>query len=333
MTLAIFNETSAWSLPSRLVAEVEEAAGSEVEVRATGSRADLAAALPETTYLAGLPLTEEQLSQQAPKLQWLALTSSLGDEESLLMPALRSGVRVTTAGSARAPQVADHAMALLLALSRRIDSAVAAQSDQRWVQQELPGQMRSLHGARVGVVGPAGLSVQVARRAVGFGCRTLGCCLGATDVQPSSEPGLDDVRPLIDLREVLSRSDVLIVCLPRTSSTIGLIGKAEIAELPKGAILIDTGRGGVVQEPPLLDALRKGRLSGAGLDVFSSEPLAPNSPLWTTPGVIITPHVAGAGPRYWEHAVEALCENLRRVRDGRPLCDEATAEWYRPRPR
>jgi phosphoglycerate dehydrogenase-like enzyme len=121
------------------------------------------------------------------------------------------------------------------------------------------------------------------------------------------------------LDEVLRVADYLALTLPLTPETRGLIGARELALLPHGAFVVNVGRGGLVDEVALAQAIGAGRLSGAGLDVFEEEPLPATSPLWRLPGVIITPHVGGSSPGFLERAVPFFCENLRRYLAGEPL--------------
>lgn len=130
------------------------------------------------------------------------------------------------------------------------------------------------------------------------------------------------------LDELTVRADVLIVAAPRHPGSKPLIGKRELARMGEQTILIDVSRGGVVDQRALLEALRRRRIAGAGIDAFETQPLPSASPLWTMPNVIITPSVAAASSHYWEHATEVICRNIRRFAEGRPLLDELTPEWF-----
>jgi phosphoglycerate dehydrogenase-like enzyme len=118
---------------------------------------------------------------------------------------------------------------------------------------------------------------------------------------------------------LLRRSQVLVVCAPETSETRGLVNAAALAQLPSGSLLVNVSRGALVVEPDLVDALRAGRLVGAALDVFATEPLPADSPLWTLPNVLVTPHVSGVSREFWKRQVHLVTENLARLQDGRPL--------------
>jgi phosphoglycerate dehydrogenase-like enzyme len=121
------------------------------------------------------------------------------------------------------------------------------------------------------------------------------------------------------LDRVLSRSDVVVLTTPSTPQTRGLIGAAQLDIMRRGAVLINVARGDVIDEAALIEALRNGRLRGAGLDVFATEPLPVDSPLWHLPNVLITPHVSATTPRFWERQADLILDNLDRYLHGRPL--------------
>ncbi len=326
LTISIFNEARRWSLPQPLVDRIAHAGGDNLDTVAVKSRGELADALPETDFLVGLPPLDDHNFQRDGRLRWIQLTGSLGDMETSLLPALRSGVRVCTAASIRAPQVAEHALALALALVRRLDIAATNQADQRWATEPIAGAARTLRHATAGIVAQGSVAHEIATR-----LRAMGAHVLATRRDPSRPvESADETLPTEQLPELLARSNIVISATPLTPATERLIGKPQFAQMRRDALFIDVGHGGVVQQSALIDALRRGRIAGAGLDVFESEPLAPNSPLWTLPNVLITPHVASAGPAYWSDATAIICENLTRLLADRPLIDEVNEQWYSP---
>jgi phosphoglycerate dehydrogenase-like enzyme len=136
------------------------------------------------------------------------------------------------------------------------------------------------------------------------------------------QPGLEGVErfyPPEDLNIVLSESDYVVVAAPRTSRSEGMIGREQFAAMKQGAVLINISRGALVDEAALIDALQGGKLRGAGLDVFSQEPLPESSPLWEMPNVLITPHVSGSTPHYYSRATDIFCQNLVCYLRGDPL--------------
>jgi phosphoglycerate dehydrogenase-like enzyme len=140
-----------------------------------------------------------------------------------------------------------------------------------------------------------------------------------TQRTPKPSPHADLVLPPQETDRVLSESNALVVLLPLTPETRGTLGARELALLPRGALLVDLARGGILDESALVGALRSGRLAGAALDVFAEEPLPASSPLWDVPNLIITPHIAGLSPDYMERLTEILLDNLARTEQDLPL--------------
>jgi D-2-hydroxyacid dehydrogenase (NADP+) len=208
--------------------------------------------------------------------------------------------------------IADHVFAFILAHTRRMREAFGFQAARRWVHRELVAV--PLAGRTMGILGLGTIGAQVARRAVSFGMRVVG-----TKRHPKPIPGVDRVWPPEGIDAVLREASVLVLTLPLTPATRGVLGAREIALLPEGAFVVNIARGGLVNEPALIAALRSGHLAGAGLDVFAEEPLPPDSPLWTMPGLMITPHVAGDSPGYMDGMIPLFCENLGRYLAGHPL--------------
>ena len=124
------------------------------------------------------------------------------------------------------------------------------------------------------------------------------------------------------LDEVLAQSDILVVVVPLTALTRGMIGAAQLDLLPHGALLVNIARGGIVDEAALLERLRDGRISAAALDVFDDEPLGADSPWWSEPNTLVTPHVAGLAPQYHAQTLDLVVENLTRLAEGRPVLNE-----------
>lgn len=323
LTLAIFQEARSWRLPEPHV-EAIRAAATNLEVRTVSTRAELLSVLPQTTQLIGFPLTYDQFEQMGGKVRWVQMTGPLGDAVTALLPAVRRGVQVSTAASIRGPQIAEHALALALALLRRIDDAVLAQTEHRWSATEMAPRMRSLHGSTVGIVAIGTLRDEIAQRVKALGVHVL-----ATSTSPDDNHiHIDEMMEISRLEELLKRSGVVIVAAPRHPGSKPMIGKREFKRMGEQTVLIDVSRGGVVDQRALLDALKHHWIAGAGIDAFETQPLPSASPLWTMPNVIITPSVAAASAHYWEHATEIICRNVRRFAEGRPLIDELTTDWF-----
>jgi phosphoglycerate dehydrogenase-like enzyme len=181
----------------------------------------------------------------------------------------------------------------------------------------------------VGIVGYGSIGREAARLLRAFGMRVLACkrhpamrrenrfhLAGTGDPEgliPEAWYGFDEIESMI------RQSDVLLVTLPATAATRGLLKRRHLAALPPHALLVNVGRGTVIEEPALAELLREGRIAGAGLDVVAEEPLAAASPLWTLPNVIISPHIGSYTSEQAALASEAFIENMRRDLAGEPL--------------
>src|SRR5438094_4211854 len=209
--------------------------------------------------------------------------------------------------------LAEHAFALLLGLTRGVHTAL--RTPDYSLREPIRREQRELYELTMGIVGLGGTGRAVARRALGFGMRVL-----AVDIEDvAAEPGIAAVWKPDRLHELLGLSDVIVIALPLTKATHHLFTRDLFRRMRPTAILINVTRGPIVYGDDLLTALNDGLIWGAGLDVTDPEPLPPGHPLWTHPRVIITPHTAGGSPRRSGRVIATFCENLRRLRSGRPL--------------
>jgi phosphoglycerate dehydrogenase-like enzyme len=223
-------------------------------------------------------------------------------------------VLTNTAGM-HAIQTTEHTFALLLALGRELHHAVRAQAEHTWIPQpEHPG-LFELDGRTMLLVGTGPIGQRIAAVAAAFGMRVL----GVKRHPETGVPGLDRVVGPDRLLDVLPEADVVVVVVPLTAETRGLVGSRELQAMKESAVLINVGRGGTIQEDALVKALQEGWIAAAGLDVFEDEPLPQDSPLWDMDNVIITSHYAGATPYYDERAMAIFMDNLRRYQAGEPL--------------
>ena len=255
----------------------------------------------------------------AGNLEWLQLWSA-GADRYLAPGVLPEGVALTTAVGAYGPAVSEHLLAMLLALYKRLPDYRDRQHSQLWADT---GPAFSLVGQTVLVGGTGDIGVHFARlaRALGAG-RVLG--LRRSGGRPAE--GFDETCGLEALDRLLPQADVVALVLPHTPETAGLMTRARLLAMKPGAVLLNAGRGTAVDCAALAEVLHAGHLLGAGLDVTDPEPLPPGHPLWTTPGALITPHVAGG---YGHMAVtlariKALfLDNLSRYAQGLPLRNQA----------
>jgi phosphoglycerate dehydrogenase-like enzyme len=248
---------------------------------------------------------------KAPNLRWLH-TFSAGVDDPFFASLRERGVRLSTSSGAHAVPIAQTVILYLLALSRDLPGWLGDQAARRWN----PRAIRDLQGLHVGVLGLGPIGLEVARLCAALGLRVTGVRRTRRGDEPCETIGLDELDAL------LPRIDALVVALPLSDETRGLIDARRLARLAPGALFVNVGRGPIVDEAALCEALASGRLGGAGLDVFAEEPLPTASPLWALPNVIVTPHSSGTCPENHLRATELFLENLDHYVKGRPLRNE-----------
>ena len=275
-------------------------------------REELTAAIAAADAVYALGLTPEQF-RAARRLRWVQ-SQGAGVEWIAACPeVIESAVTVTNTRGAHAQTIAEHAFAMLLSRTRGMDEFIAAKARGAWTRASRP--LIGLSGMTMGVIGLGRIGGAVAQRAAGFDMRVL--ALDANDVpRPAYVERLWGLEGLTDL---LAASDVVTVAIPITAETRGLLGAAQLAAMRPGAFLLVMSRGGIVDEAAVAAALHAGRLGGAGMDVFSQEPLPAESPLWGAPNLIITPHSSGSSRQTTALAWSIFAENLGRFVRGEPL--------------
>jgi phosphoglycerate dehydrogenase-like enzyme len=234
--------------------------------------------------------------------------------EGLQAHGVPPGVVVANAGDSWSPAVAEHGMAILLALVKCLSHAVRNQPRRAWDRSHV-ARMGTLEGQTLAIVGFGSIGREFARRAKPFGMYVIGVSRSARP-----DPLADEVRPASELHAVLARADVVLVAAPHTPATDKLIGAAELAACKRGAILLNVARGGLVDQRALAAALRSGHLGSAGTDVTDPEPLPADDPLWDCPNLLITPHCAGANGAVGRNRLARfVAENVARfVAGGTP---------------
>jgi len=248
---------------------------------------------------------------KAADVRWLQ-TFSAGVDHPWFQSLRSRGVRLTTASGAAAVPIAQTVMLYLLALTRRLPAWLEAQREARWA----PHEIVDLQDRTLAVVGLGPIGLEVARLGQAMRMRVVGVRRALVGDEPC------EAWPLARLDELLPQADALVLALPLTEETRGLLDARRLALLPRHALVVNVGRGELVDEPALVRALEAGALGGAGLDVFATEPLPAESPLWRLPNVIVTPHSSGVTPGNQTRATAIFLENLARYARGEPLRNE-----------
>jgi len=249
----------------------------------------------------------------AHSLRWVQAHSA-GADRFIFNELRQRGVTVTAASGANASVVVQTALAGILALARRFPQLMDAQRRKVWAPLVGSGLPRDLAGQTAVIVGwgPIGQGLATLLQALG---------LRVSVVRGSDTPAAHatETVPFENVHQVLPQADWLVLACPLSERTRGLIDETALRLLPQGAHVVNIARGEVIDEAALVDALVAGRLAGAYLDVFEREPLPQESPLWTLPNVIATPHSAGQSDGNAQRVSAIFLDNLSRWRDGRPL--------------
>jgi phosphoglycerate dehydrogenase-like enzyme len=282
------------------------------EVFHAANEAEALQAAPQVEVIMGHFLAS--VCAAAPNLRWIQSFSAGMDK--FLFPEIieREEVMVSNMAGLYASQGGEHAWALLLALARGIPQSLDNQHQRQWQADPVV----EITGSTLGIVGMGGFGLEMVKRAQGYDMTII-----AVDAVRTEKPaGVAELKPATreNLHDLLRRSDVVMLACPLTQETYHLISREELALMKSTAYLINVTRGGIIDEPALIDALKTGQIAGAGLDVCEQEPLPPDNPLWQAPNLIITPHRAGASQHRPRKIFEFYCQNLERYLKGeKPL--------------
>jgi phosphoglycerate dehydrogenase-like enzyme len=329
-----------WARPPWLSARLREALpeGSELvmlDLPADGSGDGLSRVSPvlleavrDATVYVGFGVPAEVL-RVAAGLRWVH-SAAAGVGSSLTPEMLASPVLFTNSAGVHAAPMAETVLAMILHFARGLDLAVRGQSRGEWSSNafyDADAPLTELEGSTVGIIGFGGIGSAVARKVAALGARVLALRRRVDqtgDAPLTAANGCEVGRARVlagpsGLGELLRESDFVVLAAPHTRETAGLIGREQLAQMKRGAALVNVSRGALIDEAALLDALRQGRIRGAGLDVFASEPLPVGHPLWSLPNALLTPHVSAVTRGFWKREADLVVENLARLQAGRPL--------------
>ncbi|HJU69873.1 MAG TPA: D-2-hydroxyacid dehydrogenase [Gemmatimonadaceae bacterium] len=253
------------------------------------------------------------------RLRWIH-TAAAGVGSLLFRELIESDVVLTNSAGVHAVPMAEHVLGGILFILRQFDIAVDQQRQRLWNRDPFIGEatrIRELGDCRAVIIGTGGIGTEIARRLSALGVY----CTGLRRRPERGRPeGFTDVFGVDALDSVLRSADILIIAAPATGETRGLVTADRLDHLPQGAIVVNVARGSLLDEHAVAERLRDGRLGGAVLDVFEREPLPTDSVLWTTPRLLLTPHVSATSPRgYWRRELKLFTDNWARFAAGRPL--------------
>jgi phosphoglycerate dehydrogenase-like enzyme len=267
--------------------------------------------------------------EQAPQLRWIQVHWA-GVDPLINHPIWDSPVLITNASGVHAVNMGQYVMAQLLAWAHRVPRWLHYQRRNEWPDNRwdkfVPDELR---GRTLGILGYGSIGREIARLAKPFGMKILVTKRDARRLEDHeyAVPGTGDplaelpdrIYPAEATRSMLGECDYVVITLPLTAKTHHLLNEEMLKAMKPSAFLVNVGRGNIIEEPALVKALKKGWLAGAGLDVFETEPLPANSPLWGMENVILSPHVSGMTPAYDERATDLFAANLRRFLTGERL--------------
>jgi len=276
---------------------------------------DALAEIPDAEIVVCLRLPPELLAA-AERLRWISFWSA-GLDKALTPEMDTRNLLLTNASGVHGPNIAEQVLAWMLMFTRDMPLLFRAQEARQW-KTVRDVTMGELTGKTLGIAGFGRIGEALAVRARAFGMRIV-ASKRDTAIRYDRSIVADRLYSSDDLPEMLAESDHVCIAVPLTPDTHHLFNAALIARMKPGSYLYNISRGKVVDEAALITALQGGRLAGAGLDVFETEPLAADSPLWGMKNVIITPHVGGLTPHYFRRAARLFADNLERYLTGEPL--------------
>jgi phosphoglycerate dehydrogenase-like enzyme len=264
------------------------------------------------------------LLRRARRLRWIQAPAAAPPVGYYHRELIDSDVVVTNQREIYNDHIGAHIMAFVLAFARGLQRYIPHQLGRQWRPNGVE-PIVYLPEATALIIGVGGIGSEAARLCAAFGMTVLGIDARRAEAPPS----VKELHRPDTLHDQLPQADFVIMTVPETPQTRGMMAAREFRLMKPSAYLINIGRGGCVVLDDLVEALRQGEIAGAGLDVFEIEPLPPQHPLWTMPGVLLTPHVAGVGPYLQERRTELLLDNCRRFNEGLPLRNVVDkARWF-----
>ena len=320
--IAIHHRVVAWTIPEAHVDELRRRFPHVNFLHSRDRDSDLALA-PDADVAFALGLARDAAAR-ATKLRWVHCSAhAVGHFPLADLAAM--GVAVTNSRGIQSTPIAEHVMGCLLALARRLPETFRHQEQRVWLPNELTGRASPwlIAGKTMGVIGLGTLGQAIAVRAKAFGMRVIGMRRNPERGVPD---GIDHVIARSELDRLLDAADVVVLAAPWTPGTDQILDAAAIAKMKPGAVVINVARGQLVDESALAGALTDGTLGGAVLDVFTAEPLPPDSPFWSMPNVIVTPHTSGFRADHFDAVIDLFSENLRRFERGAELLNVVDVE-------
>lgn len=304
--------------PDRLRAKLEQHAA-EAKVVVADRSDDIEAAAQGIDVILAWTASRDMLRRAlvaAPGLDWVHIMSA-GFNHLVSTELAETTATVTNGRGAFSSSLAEWVIGAVLFFAKDFRRLIRQQAAGRW----LPFTVSAVSGATIGIVGYGDIGRKVGVQASALGMRVLGLAKSGPGAGRSEDDPAEEVFAPEGLIHMIEQSDYVVVTAPLTPDTRGMIGEAEIAAMKREAVLINVGRGPVVEEGPLHQALSEGRIKGAALDVFHREPLPEDDPLYSLENILLSPHCADQTPLWLDDGMELFLANLRRYRAGEPLAN------------
>jgi phosphoglycerate dehydrogenase-like enzyme len=304
-----------WALPESDITRLQTRFP-QVRLVSIENAADLPAAVPEAEVFVGWQFPRAHFAA-ARRLRWVH-SASAGIEANLFPELVASNIVLTNSTGLHVVSIPEHVLGQMLVLARNFHEAIRLQQRAEWNRFQVlafGGGVRELHGSNLAILGAGAIGRNLSRRAAALGMHVRVMRRDAT--RPVD--GAEAVVPPTALHALLGWADWVVCALPVTAETRGILGAAELMAMKSSAYLINIGRGEHIDDDALVGALRRGAIAGAALDVFREEPLPADHPFWSLPNLVITPHVSGYTPDYFQRMLAVFEDNLDRFLSGRPL--------------
>lgn len=297
------------TLKTKHGAQLTQVGGSDIQV-IVATPDEASPHFADAEIVAAFPLRMPPLDS-LPNAKWLH-SFSAGVDKILTPELAQSEILLTNSSGVHATPIAETILAYLLMFARGFTQTIWERQQHVWHQNDHSGELRD---STVLIVGLGEIGTETARI-----CNAFGSHVWATVRTAREKPNfVEHLETGEKLDEFLPHADYVVITLPQTEETHYLFDKTRFALMKKSAVIVNIGRGGIIKEADLIEALKEGTIAGAALDVFEKEPLPDDSPLWDMPNVVITPHHSGLSLRYMDRAIEVLSKNIKAYLKGEPL--------------
>lgn len=277
---------------------------------------DLKNKISQLDILTTYGISENLFLHASDQLKWIHFGAA-GIDQSLFPSILKSRTIITNASGIHSGPVSEFVIGIILYLSKQFRGCENFKNNARWTQWELARQTIQLNGKTVGIIGFGKIAKAIAKKAKAFDMKVIATRRLQKKVE--NKKLVDELIPLTDLDYLLRKSDYVVIACPLTPLTVGMIGNKELAKMKSSAFIINIARGPIIDEKALIEVLKNQKIMGAGLDVFSTEPLDKESPLFELDNVFLSPHISGNFPEYQEDVVLQFSDNLNRYFSGQNL--------------